>query len=155
MIDETGAARLARKCGAKALDALAADARELREWAREWLSRWRERPQADYREELATLNKRLAAGTAHHEVVKGAGGELTLAERPTVDTPEALLALLAMQVATLLTQEQPALVKSCAGQKCSLWFVDRTKAHRRLFCSATACGNRAKVAAFRERQRSE
>jgi predicted RNA-binding Zn ribbon-like protein len=40
-----------------------------------------------------------------------------------------------------------------AGAGCTLWFVDRTKAHRRIFCSATTCGNRAKVAAFRQRQR--
>ena len=48
---------------------------------------------------------------------------------------------------------QPALIKRCAGTDCSLWFVDRTKAHGRMFCSAAACGNRAKVAAFRQRQR--
>ena len=78
---------------------------------------------------------------------------LRLAERPSIDDPDALLTLVAMQIALLLTQEDPALVKSCAGEKCSLWFVDRTKAHRRMFCSAAGCGNRAKVAAFRERQR--
>jgi predicted RNA-binding Zn ribbon-like protein len=44
-------------------------------------------------------------------------------------------------------------VKRCEGAECTLWFVDRTKAHRRRFCSATACGNRDKVAAFRARQR--
>ena len=48
-------------------------------------------------------------------------------------------------------QEDPALLKACAGADCTLWFMDRTKAHRRMFCSATACGNRAKVAAFRRR----
>jgi predicted RNA-binding Zn ribbon-like protein len=53
----------------------------------------------------------------------------------------------------LITQEDASLLKSCSGSGCTLWFLDRTKAHRRLFCSATACGNRAKVAAFRQRQR--
>jgi predicted RNA-binding Zn ribbon-like protein len=57
------------------------------------------------------------------------------------------------QIASLVATEPPALVKRCAGPGCILWFVDRTKAHRRVFCSATVCGNRAKVAAFRERQR--
>ena len=42
-----------------------------------------------------------------------------------------------------------------AGGDCSLWFLDRTKAHTRLLCSAAACGNRAKVSAFRKRQREE
>jgi predicted RNA-binding Zn ribbon-like protein len=49
--------------------------------------------------------------------------------------------------------ERPALVKRRTGPGCTLWFVDRTKSHGRVFCSATACGNRAKVAAFRDRQR--
>jgi predicted RNA-binding Zn ribbon-like protein len=33
------------------------------------------------------------------------------------------------------------------------WFLDQTKAYKRRFCSAAVCVNRAKVAAFRERQR--
>jgi predicted RNA-binding Zn ribbon-like protein len=58
-----------------------------------------------------------------------------------------------MQIAALITKEQPSLVKDCAGSTCTLWFLDQSKAHRRLFCSPSACGNRAKVAAFRDRQR--
>nr|WP_254214234.1 CGNR zinc finger domain-containing protein [Burkholderia multivorans] len=32
-----------------------------------------------------------------------------------------------------------------------LWFLDRTKSHRRRWCSKALCGNRQKVAAFRRR----
>jgi predicted RNA-binding Zn ribbon-like protein len=32
-----------------------------------------------------------------------------------------------------------------------MWFYDRTKGHRRRWCTSTGCGNRAKVAAFRAR----
>jgi predicted RNA-binding Zn ribbon-like protein len=53
-----------------------------------------------------------------------------------------------------VARENASLVKQCAGPGCTLWFLDRTKAHARRFCSAAACGNRAKVAAFRERQRT-
>jgi predicted RNA-binding Zn ribbon-like protein len=74
-------------------------------------------------------------------------------ERWRIDAAAALIAVVAAQLASLVASEPPDLVKRCAGPACTLWFVDRTKAHSRLFCSATACGNRAKVAAFRERQR--
>ena len=56
-----------------------------------------------------------------------------------------------LQKQSVLYVRDPALLKACAGADCTLWFLDRTKAHRRMFCSATACGNRAKVAAFRRR----
>jgi predicted RNA-binding Zn ribbon-like protein len=72
-------------------------------------------------------------------------------EHTRVDDVSELLALLAAQVAALITMEAPELVKTCSGADCVLWFLDRTKAHRRTFCSVSACGNRAKVAAFRER----
>jgi predicted RNA-binding Zn ribbon-like protein len=107
-----------------------------------------------YADELTYLNKLLARGVSTHEVISTEEG-LDLLERPSLDSPEDLVALIALQVATLITQENPELVKSCAGENCSLWFVDRTKAHRRIFCSAAACGNRAKVAAFRQRQKVE
>lgn len=153
MLDETTAAKLLRRFGIKALDAAAAEARKVREWARSWLARWRTALDADYTEEIAVLNKLLARETSKREVVMGDEG-FTLVERPHVDSADALLGLVAAQIAALITTEQASLVKSCAGHQCSLWFLDRTKAHRRMFCSASACGNRAKVAAFRERQRS-
>lgn len=152
LIDPATSAKLARKLGAKGLDAAAAEARKMREWARDWLERWRKRPQDDYQAEMQALNKLLAAGAFHREVVRDES-DLAIVERLQLDSANALIALLAMQLATLIAQEQPDLVKSCAGHQCSLWFVDRTKAHRRIFCSASACGNRAKVAAFRQRQK--
>ena len=154
LIDESTATRMMKRFSPKALDSAAAEARKLREWAREWLARWRAKPRGSYSNELAYLNKLLARGVSTHEVTSTEQG-LALLERPSLDSPDALVTLLALQVATLITQENPELIKSCAGEKCSLWFVDRTKAHRRIFCSATACGNRAKVAAFRQRQKGQ
>jgi predicted RNA-binding Zn ribbon-like protein len=152
LLDEAEAAKLARRFGAKGLDTAAAEARRVREWARDWLERWRARPGADYGEEIAALNKLLAREQSSHELVAGKGG-FSLMERPQLESPQALISLVAMQLAAVLTTEDPSLIRNCAGGGCSLTFIDRTKAHRRLFCSATACGNRAKVAAFRSRQR--
>jgi predicted RNA-binding Zn ribbon-like protein len=134
------------------LDAAAAEARKLREWARDWIGRWRAAPKAGYDAELRRLNRILEPAKRYGELVRLRGG-FELRQRDRVESNDELLALLATQVAGLLASESPELVKRCEGAGCSLWFVDRTKAHGRRFCSAAACGNRAKVAAYRERQR--
>lgn len=152
LIGDAEATRLMRRSGGKALDSAAQEARKVREWARRWLERWRTAPDDDYGAEIATLNKLLARGAWHDEVVATEAGARMI-ERVHGDDPDALLASIARQIAELITSEDASLLKSCAGSACTLWFLDRTKAHRRLFCSATVCGNRAKVAAFRRRQR--
>jgi len=134
------------------LDAVAAEARKLREWARAWLSEWRASPDADYSKPLARLNKLLLRETSHRELISTQQG-IELVERHVVASADALLAPIARAIATLVSHEDPDLIRACAGHGCTLWFLDRTKGHRRRFCSQSACGNRAKVAAFRERQR--
>jgi predicted RNA-binding Zn ribbon-like protein len=68
-------------------------------------------------------------------------------------TVEQYLAPVVESVGELLSHADFDLVRHCEGEQCVLWFYDRTKAHRRRWCSPQACGNRAKVAAFRERAR--
>ena len=147
------AAKLARRAGVRALDQAAAEARRLREKARAWLTRWRDGDR-HWRDGLGGLNEALARASYRREVVE-ADGAVRVVERPQLDRPDALLAPLAHAIAELVAQEQGSLVKSCAGSGCTLWFLDRTKTHKRLFCSAAVCGNRAKVAAFRKRKRAE
>jgi predicted RNA-binding Zn ribbon-like protein len=98
------------------------------------------------------LNRLLEQEKCYRQIAAD-GARLTLVEHSRIDAASELLLRVALQVALLVTGEQPELVKRCAGVDCILWFVDRTKAHRRMFCSAAQCGNRAKVAAFRERER--
>jgi predicted RNA-binding Zn ribbon-like protein len=152
LLSESEASKLSRRFGAKGLDTAATEARKVREWARDWVVRWRVRPAAAYGDEIATLNKLLAREASTHELVATREG-LKLEERPQLESAPALISLVAMQLAALLTTENAALIRDCAGTGCTLTFIDRTKAHRRMFCSAAACGNRAKVAAFRSRQR--
>ena len=152
MIDATEAARVTRRVGAKGLDDAASEARRVREWLREWLERWRETPDADFSEEIATLNRLMAREAPRSEVVATDDG-LKIVERWHLTSADSIVALIAWHVASLITHESPDLLKTCAGPDCTLWFIDRTKAHRRVFCSPTTCGNRAKVAAFRQRQR--
>ena len=107
---------------------------------------------ANYEKEIRRLNRLLERAKDYREAVVTKYG-IQVMERCRIDSADELIALVAAQVASLIATEQPALVKRCAGAGCTLWFLDRTKAHGRLFCSAAVCGNRAMVAAFRERQR--
>jgi len=150
LVDKDEAARLARRFTRKSLDAAAEEARTVREWARTWIEAWRANPARDYGDEIAALNKLLARESRGRELVANKR-RLELIERPHFEDARELIAPIAVEIARLVTQEDPSLVKACAGTECTLQFLDRTKAHRRVFCSATACGNRAKVAAFRRR----
>ena len=152
LLKQAEAAKLSRRFGARALDAAATEARKTREWAREWLTAWRAAPRADYANRVEMLNRLLAREIGNRRLVANNGG-FEIRDLPSFESAQALLALPAAELARLLAQEDPALVRECAGDACTLWFLDRTKSHRRLFCSAAACGNRAKVAAFRERQK--
>jgi predicted RNA-binding Zn ribbon-like protein len=152
LVAEEAIARLVRRAGSRAMDEAAAEARRFREWAREWLVRWRRAPAGRYSKEVEELNRILAREDRNRQVVAGREG-LILSEVANFETPAALVSLPAADIAALITREDASLVRECAGEHCTLWFLDQTKAHNRRFCSAAVCGNRAKVAAFRERQR--
>jgi predicted RNA-binding Zn ribbon-like protein len=153
LLTDTAAARLKRRLGAQGLDAAASEARALRDWASGWISRWSRDPYGDYGAERRRLNGLLHHGGYHRELVSE-GDHWRLRECSNTDSGEDILAVIATQIALLVTSEAPTLVKQCAGLGCTLWFLDRTKGHRRAYCSASACGNRAKVAAFRARQKA-
>jgi predicted RNA-binding Zn ribbon-like protein len=150
LLGQDEASRLMRRLTRKSLDTAAEEARTVREWARTWIETWRANPTRDYSEEIGALNKLLARESRGRELV-AVKRRLELIERPHFTDARELIAPLALEIARLVTQEDPSLVKACGGADCTLWFLDRTKAHRRVFCSAAACGNRAKVAAFRRR----
>jgi predicted RNA-binding Zn ribbon-like protein len=46
-------------------------------------------------------------------------------------------------------------LKTCADERCGSAFYDRSKNQSGRWCSMSRCGNRAKVRAFRERQRAD
>ena len=68
-------------------------------------------------------------------------------------SPERALGILAESVAALLAEGEFSLVRQCEHPECVLWFYDRTKSHRRRWCSMALCGNRHKAAEFRKRSR--
>lgn len=44
-------------------------------------------------------------------------------------------------------------IRQCAGEGCALLFVDTSRSGERRWCSMAGCGNKAKVAEYRQRQR--
>jgi len=110
------------------------------------------RRKAGKRLDLSALNVFLAQGASCLELHAHPSRALHIERVYCASTPEALLAPLAESAAELLAHADFDLIRQCEGQDCVLWYYDRTKAHRRRWCSMAICGNRAKVAAFRERQ---
>ncbi|MEV6150459.1 CGNR zinc finger domain-containing protein [Nonomuraea sp. NPDC052129] len=53
-----------------------------------------------------------------------------------------------------ILRERPERVRKCANPECVLWFLDTSKNGSRRWCSMEACGNRAKVGRFNQRQRT-
>jgi predicted RNA-binding Zn ribbon-like protein len=122
----------------------------LRETARELVERRKAGAGAD----VSALNRVLALGDTHQQMIWKKGQAPTIRTHRSGSTPEAVLVPLAEAIAKLLVEGNFDLVRKCESTDCTLWFYDRTKSHHRRWCSMTMCGNRAKVAAFRERQKS-
>jgi len=147
----SGLRKLQRSVSLTAFNEVAAEARELREWLRGRLphaTRLHGSSQVSER-----LNALLSRGSAFYALEK-TDGELTLHEYQRLESPGQVLVPIAKAIARLVTEEDLTRVRACEGVGCTLWFLDQTKPGRRRFCSPDVCGNRAKVAAFRSRQRN-
>jgi predicted RNA-binding Zn ribbon-like protein len=131
--------------------ALLAAALDLRQSARKLV----ERRKAGSVGDPSELNRLLALGRVHQELVWKKGQAPKVIQHRTQAVAEALLVPVAEAIAKLLVEGDFDLVRKCESTDCTLWFYDRTKSHHRRWCSMAACGNRAKVAAFRARQKSE
>ena len=62
-----------------------------------------------------------------------------------------LLAAIARSAAELVAEGPKAPLRICANPQCGLFFYDKSRTHRRRWCSMSACGNRSKVATFAHR----
>jgi predicted RNA-binding Zn ribbon-like protein len=62
-----------------------------------------------------------------------------------------LLAAIARSAAELLAEGPKAPLRVCANPQCGLFFYDKSRTHRRRWCSMSVCGNRNKVATFARR----
>jgi predicted RNA-binding Zn ribbon-like protein len=153
-----------KQAGPRALDSVAAQARELREWFRAFVSSHGGKPlrERDLRE-LTPLNALLSRDQAFRQIdLAGAraaengeaGRALRWQTRRNWDSLKTLLLPIAEAMGDLVCEKDFALVRKCEGPTCTLWFLDVSKAHARRWCSMAVCGNRAKAAAHRARARS-
>jgi predicted RNA-binding Zn ribbon-like protein len=144
------------------LDAVAAQARVLREWFRNFVLTHAGRPVTpNTLAELGPLNRLLERDEAYSEIVASE----THAEAPHDHglhwhwrrrwrTPDTLLLPIAQAMAELVCDADFTMVKSCEGPTCTMLFLDTTKGHARRWCSMAVCGNRAKQATHRARAKS-
>lgn len=67
---------------------------------------------------------------------------------------DAALAQIAREAITLFADaDRRARLRTCEQADCRGLFLDRSRGERRKWCSMARCGSRAKVAAFRQRQK--
>jgi len=142
-------------------DAVAARARNLREWLRGFVkARSGRRLGADDLRELQPLNHLLDRDERFDQIVAEAEAErgpgaLRMETLRRWRSPESLLLPIGEAIAMCVCEEDFSNVKACEGDACSLVFADHTRGHARRWCSMAICGNRAKVAAHRKRLKAE
>ncbi|APG03899.1 hypothetical protein BJI69_08260 [Luteibacter rhizovicinus DSM 16549] len=134
------------------LDRLAEQVRDLREWFRGFVREHKGKPltSASLRE-LDPLNRLLARDEGYGRVVALDSGTIGFERVRRWTSPESLLLPVAEAMATLVAEQDFSYVKACEGPTCTLLFADHTRGHVRRWCSMSACGNRAKQLAHRQR----
>jgi predicted RNA-binding Zn ribbon-like protein len=139
------------------IDRLAAQARALREWFRTFVRHRKGRSLVpEDLTELEPLNELLRRDERYGEIIAqpmDGRSALTLVAKHRWNSPEALLLPIAEAMAHLICDEDFSRVKACEGPSCTLLFADHTRGGARRWCSMALCGNRAKQAAHRSRQR--
>jgi predicted RNA-binding Zn ribbon-like protein len=141
------------------LDRVAAQARDLRDWFRGFVTAHAGRPLgAATLDQLAPLNRLLERDEAYGRIVAHADehghGHLALEPARRWRSPESLLLPIGKAIAHVVVDEDFTHIKGCEGHRCTLMFVDHTRARARRWCSMGVCGNRAKVMAHRQRKRA-
>jgi predicted RNA-binding Zn ribbon-like protein len=141
------------------LDKLAEQARNLREWFRNFVEKERGRPLGrDDLRKLERLNRMLERDESFSQIAPAVGNDGKAFELRTMrrwHSPGALLLPIAEALARFVCSEDFTYVKVCEGPACTLLFADRTRGRARRWCSMAICGNRAKQAAHRHRRRAD
>lgn len=102
--------------------------------------------------DLDALNAALIGAAARRRLEPaGRAARWTLANGRT--PREVLLPPLALAAGELLTSPALTRLRRCGGRGCAWLFLDESRNGSRRWCDMTVCGNRAKAARHRERQR--
>ncbi len=137
--------------GAEAPPELLAEARQFRDAARAVVHAAMKSSAAD----LTVINRILERGRPETRLTWDQDGQRYRVDvRSGADSPAGLLWPVADALVKLVTDEKFEYVRQCEAHNCILLFHDLSKSHRRRWCSMATCGNRMKVAAFRNRKGS-
>lgn len=101
--------------------------------------------------QLDGINSFLKQGASYIQLQE-TDGKLDVITHREIKSVHQLLAPIAEAAVDILTQVNFDMVRKCESAECVLWFYDRTKGHKRRWCSMAVCGNRHKVSSFRMRQ---
>lgn len=138
------------------LETVATQARSLREWFRGFVLKYKGKPlEASALTELEALNRLLERDEKYTQITlqDGETPKLAWELKRRWRSPDSLLLPLGEVLAQFVSEEDFTNVKCCEGPSCTLMFVDHTRGRKRRWCSMAVCGNRAKAAAHRERQK--
>jgi predicted RNA-binding Zn ribbon-like protein len=154
LIDAAEAAVAKERLSRDGLNQVAGEARAMRAKFRHMLSAFSSGEIPIARADLSFLTEALTADDSYPALEAKLGGGVTLIRRRRWTAPHVALAIIAEAIADLVANEDCSLVRTCAGEGCTMLFLDRTKTHNRRWCSMAICGNRAKVAAHRARAKA-
>jgi len=102
---------------------------------------------------LAEINRVLGRSAGTRRVESRADGSFARAFVPVGDAFAGLIIPVVESAADALIAGELARVRRCSDPRCSRVFYDATRNGRRRWCDMATCGNRAKAARFRERER--
>lgn len=135
--------------GTSAPAGLMAEARKLRDAAREVVHA----AMASVAADLTVINRILEEGHPETRLQWDEDAQRYRVEvHSDAHSPASLLWSVADALVKLITDDKFEYVRECEAHNCILLFHDLSKSHRRRWCSMATCGNRMKVAAFRNRK---
>ena len=102
---------------------------------------------------LAEINRVLGRSAGTRRVESRADGSFARAFVPVGDAFAGLIIPVVESAADSLIAGELLRVRRCGDPRCSRVFFDATRNGRRRWCDMATCGNRAKAARFRERER--
>jgi len=102
--------------------------------------------------DLKELNRALRTHYVY-ELVPSRDG-VSLDHRHQGDPVDGALARLGESIARELIQGHPERLRICENEQCRYVFADTSRTGRRKWCDMSTCGNRAKVARHRARQKA-
>jgi predicted RNA-binding Zn ribbon-like protein len=107
----------------------------------------KERPESEW---VEAINGVLRITEGHDELVfdQGVWKLEFIAREGGLDW---LLAAIARSAAEILDEGKGTRLRACGNPNCSFFFYDKSRTHKRRWCSMALCGNRHKVAAFAKR----